>query len=266
MNLDEHIQEIRAAIQAGQFSNEAAVSQGIVLRLLGALSWPCWDTQVVAPQYSLENLRVDFALCHPPERPIALIEVKQLGKQTDDSERQLFQYAFHAGVPLAILTDGQEWHFFLPAEQGDYGERRVYKLDLLEREVDECASRLLRYLNYDAIVSGAAIEAAREDYKNVARSRLIETTLPKAWRKLIEEKDEILIELVADRTASLCGYKPDGDSVARFPHGKHCPEGADPDTGSGSATEDTRSQTALRVVPGGRAGVYQNLSGNVEEP
>ncbi len=216
MDLEKHIEEIRAAIQAGQFSNEAAISQGIVLRLLGALSWPCWDTQVVAPQYCLENLRVDFALCHPPEKPIALIEVKHLGKQTDDSERQLFQYAFHAGVPLAILTDGQEWHFFLPAEQGDYSERRVYKLDLLEREAKEGASRLLRYLSYDSIVSGAAINAAREDYRNVARTRLIETTLPKAWKKLLEEKDEILIELVADRAASLCGYKPDNDAVVRF--------------------------------------------------
>jgi hypothetical protein len=38
---------------------------------------------------------------------------------------------------MAVLTDGQEWHFFLPTEQGDYGERRVYKLDLLERDPQE---------------------------------------------------------------------------------------------------------------------------------
>jgi len=52
------------------------------------------------------------------------IEVKQVG-QSDGGERQLFEYAFHRGVPMAILTDGQEWHFFLPAKQGDYGDRRV---------------------------------------------------------------------------------------------------------------------------------------------
>jgi hypothetical protein len=132
------------------------------------------------------------------------------------SERQLFEYAFHAGVPLVVLTDGQQWHFFLPAEQGDYGERRVYKLDLLEREVAECSTRLLRYLQYDSIVSGAAIEAAREDYRNVAQTRLKKAALPKAWRKLVEEKDELLIDLIADQAASLCGYKPDFDEVARF--------------------------------------------------
>jgi hypothetical protein len=171
---------------------------------------------VVAPQYSIQGRRADFALCHPADRPIALIEVKQLGLSGPASERQLFEYAFHAGVPLVVLTDGQQWDFFLPAEQGDYGERRVYKLDLLEREVDECASRLVRYLQYEAIVSGAAIEAARGDYRNVAQTRLIQAALPKAWRKLVKEKDDLLIDLIADQVATLCGYKPDFEPVAHF--------------------------------------------------
>jgi hypothetical protein len=148
-----------------------------------------------------------------------LIEVKQLGMASPASERQLFEYAFHAGVPLVVLTDGQQWQFFLPAEQGDYGERRAYKLDLLEREVDECSNRLKRYLQYEAVVSGAAIEAAREDYRNVARGRLIRAALPRAWRKLVEEKDDILIDLLADQAATLCGYKPDVDTVCRFLEG-----------------------------------------------
>ncbi|MCC7413296.1 MAG: hypothetical protein IT495_16900 [Gammaproteobacteria bacterium] len=167
------------------------------------------------PEYSLEGRRVDYALCHPPGKPIAFIEVKQIG-QSEGAERQLFEYAFHVGVPLAILTDGQEWNFFLPGEQGDYGERRVYKLDIVERDIAECASRLSRYLKYDAIVSGAAIEAAREDYRNVSRDRQMKATLPKAWAKLVEEEDELLLELVADRVESLCGFKPDPDTVARF--------------------------------------------------
>lgn len=215
MSLEQHIEEIRAGIKAGRFANEASVSQGIMLRILHALSWPTYDTQIVCPEYSLEGRRVDYALCHPPGKPIAFIEVKQIG-QSQGAERQLFEYAFHVGVPLAILTDGQEWNFFLPGEQGDYGERRVYKLDIVERDIAECVSRLSRYLKYNAIVSGAAIEAAREDYRNVSRDRQIKATLPKAWDKLVEEEDELLLELVADRVESLCGFKPDPDTVARF--------------------------------------------------
>jgi len=215
MVLERHIEEIRTGIKAGRFGNEAAVSQGIVLRLLHALSWPAYDTQIVCPEFSLEGRRVDFALCHPPSKPIAFIEVKQIG-QSEGAERQLFEYAFHAGVPLGILTDGQEWNFFLPAEQGDYKERRVYKLDIVERDVEECVYRLTRYLEYDAIVSGKAMDAARSDYRNASRERQMKATLPEAWTRLVEEGDEILLELMAERVEILCGFKPDPDTVASF--------------------------------------------------
>lgn len=215
MTLEEHIEDIRSSIKSGRFRNEAAVSQGIVLRLLQALGWPTYDTQVVCPEYSLEGRRVDFALCHPSAKPIAFIEVKQIG-QSDGAERQLFEYAFHIGVPVVILTDGQEWNFFLPAEQGDYGERRVYKLDLVERAVQESISRLNRYLSYAEVSTGRAITAAREDYKNVSRNRQMLATLPEAWAKLVSEEDDLLLELIADRVESLSGFKPDLDTVATF--------------------------------------------------
>lgn len=219
MGLEQEIEGIREGIKAGRYPNEAAVSQGIVLRLLHALGWPAYDTQIVWPEYSLSGRRVDFALCHPSiKKPIALVEVKQIG-QSDGAERQLFEYAFHDGVPMAILTDGREWNFFLPGEQGDYGERRVYKLDIVERDLAECTMRLQRYLLYSAIASGAAIQAARDDYRNVSRDRQMKAALPTAWAKLVEDEDDMLVEIVADRVESLCGFKPDPDMVVRFLQG-----------------------------------------------
>ncbi|MBZ0168104.1 hypothetical protein MELA_02345 [Candidatus Methylomirabilis lanthanidiphila] len=208
----QHVEKIREGLREGRFPNEAAVSQGIVLRLLAALEWPTYDTQVVCPEFALEGRRVDFALCYPPGRPQVFVEVKQIG-QSDGAERQLFEYAFHKGVPLAILTDGREWNFFLPAEAGDYGERRVYKLDLVERDIEESVRRFTRYLRYEDVCSGTALAATRADYQDVARSRQIRDALPQAWLKLVEEEDEILLELLADRVESLCGYKPDPDMV-----------------------------------------------------
>ena len=162
MTLQDHISDIRQAIRNERFSNEAAVSQGIVLRLLQALGWPTYDIQVVFPEFGVGGRRVDFALCHPRNKPLVFIEVKQIGKG-EGADRQLFEYAFHTGVPMAIMTDGQEWHFYLPGEQGHYEERRVYKLDILERDVEESAKRLDRYLSYEAMCSGQAIELARKD-------------------------------------------------------------------------------------------------------
>jgi len=213
--LKRHIKSIRAGIKAGNFSNEASVSQGIVLRLLNALGWPTYDTQIVIPEYSVEGRRVDFALCHPPAKPVVFVEVKQIG-QSDGSERQLFEYAFHKGVPVAILTDGQEWHFFLPSGRGDYGERRVYKLDLVDRELEVCTKRFNRYLKYESICSGKAIESIKSDYQNVSKERQIRETFPLAWEKLIKNEDDLLLEIMADQVESLCGYKPKPDAVAQF--------------------------------------------------
>lgn len=210
-----HILAIREGIAAKRFVNEASVSQGIVLRILNALSWPTFDVDIVAPEYAVEGRRVDFALCHPRGKPLVFIEVKQIG-QSGGADRQLFEYAFHRGVPLAVLTDGQEWHFFLPGEQGDYGERRVYKVDLLERDPDECAERLTRYLNYSGICTGVAIDAARKDYRDVTKERQIQAALPEAWKKLVDDEDELLLELVADKVESICGFKPDPSVVAAF--------------------------------------------------
>ncbi len=209
------INEIISNIKDGLFMNEAAVSQGIIQRILQALNWPIYNPRIVTPEFSLAGGRVDFALCHPLDKPIVFIEVKQIGK-IEGSEKQLFEYAFHQGVPMAILTDGAEWQFFLPAEQGNYDDRRVYKLDLLERESEEIVKRFNRYLNYNDICNGTSVENARKDYKNVAKEREIKRTLPEAMIKLINESDELLVDLLSEKVESLCGYSPDQDVVINY--------------------------------------------------
>ena len=215
MDLQEQLDRLRNAIRQGTFRSEAAVSQGVVLPILNALGWPVFNTAVVTPEFSLEGRRVDFALCHPENQPAVFVEVKQIG-MLEGADRQLFEYAFHRGVPMAILTDGQEWSFYLPGEQGRYTERRVYKLDLLERDVTEASERLRRYLSYDRTASGQALEAARSDYKDVARTREIDATIPRAWQNLLQEQDSLLLDLLAEKVEDLCGYKADLDVCGRF--------------------------------------------------
>ena len=215
MTLKEHIDDIRDNLEKGIYVGEAAVSQGIVLRLLDALTWPRYNTQVIIPEYSVEGRRADFALCHPPSKPIVFIEVKQVGN-IDGAERQLFEYAFHQGVPIAILTDGREWRFFHPTAQGDYRERKVCELNLGEGDSKENAERLKRYLNYESICTGEAIEAIKEDYEKVVQQRQVAARLPEAWNKLVEEADEFLLHAVAEKTESLCEYRPTDEQVLDF--------------------------------------------------
>jgi len=221
MELKNQLNEIQLAIRGGQFPNEAAVSRGVVMRLLQALGWPVFETNIVWPEYPLESLFVDYALCHPPRRPAVIIEVKAVG-ELGGADTKLFEYAFRAGVPMAILTDGQEWHFYLPSGQGSITERRFYKLDILERDLEEASARFIKYLAYDRIRNGDATKAARADHDSTAIRRTINDNLPIAWRKLIEEQDSLLIDLISEKVSDLCGYQPEPDMVANFLVGQLC--------------------------------------------
>ncbi|MBC8029176.1 MAG: hypothetical protein H7Z16_03615 [Pyrinomonadaceae bacterium] len=215
MDLLTTIEAIQNSLRAGRFPNEAAVSFGVVSRLLENLGWPVYDTDTVWREYPVEGRRVDFALCAPPRRPKIFLEVKRVG-QSEGGDRQLFEYAFHQGIPFLILTDGPEWSFYLPSEQGTYQERRVYKLDLIERDSKECAEMLNRYLSYDRVRSEQGLEAAQHDHRDARRIRVMEATLSTAWVDLIASQDSLLLDLIAEKVEVLCGYKPDLELCSRF--------------------------------------------------
>ena len=156
MPLNSTIEDIAQNLRAGRFPNEQSISQGIVLRVLSDLGWEVYDTSIVWPEYSTGEGRVDFALCAPREKPRCFVEVKQPGK-AEDGVKQALEYAFHTGAQFVTLTDGQTWSFYLPAEQGSYEDRRVFKLDLFERTEQESAEILRRYLEQERVASGEAL-------------------------------------------------------------------------------------------------------------
>ncbi|MBI5385109.1 MAG: type I restriction enzyme HsdR N-terminal domain-containing protein [Verrucomicrobia bacterium] len=215
MSLETTIADIAARLRQGKFPNEQAISQGIVLRVLQELGWDTWDTTVVWPEYKTGEGRADFALCHPPSKPAIFVEVKQPGR-AEEAVRQALEYAFHAGVPFVVLTDGRTWSFYLPAEQGSYEDRRVYKLDLFERPAEEAGETLHRYLDRARVESGEALETARKEYRSRNRRSQARAAIPEAWRELVQKGDELLVDLLASAVESKAGVRPDGDDVAEF--------------------------------------------------
>lgn len=214
MELKDHIDDICKKLREGTFTNEEEVRIFIVMRLLGVLKWP-QEPQIVKPEYTVKKRRVDLALCHPPKNPIVFIEVKQVGNLSE-GEEQLFTYAFHEGIPVAILTDGQHWNFYYPIGEGNYKNRKVRELDLLESDSEESVKCISRYLSYEAIQTGNALESIKVDYQNVVKQKQIEKRLPEAWQKLLQDEDELLIEIMADKTKSLCKVEPTKEQVLTF--------------------------------------------------
>ena len=95
-------------------------------------------------------------------------------------------------------------------------ERRFYKLDILQRNINEIVNRFNRYLAYEKIRNGEALKSARSEHNDASILREVRTNIPIAWRKIIEEQDSILVDLVSEKVADLCGYKPEPDLVSSF--------------------------------------------------
>lgn len=217
MQLEATVADIARKLQEGNFPNRRSIYQGILLRFLGDLKWDVFDTNAISPEYLPDKGKVGCALCHPPATPKVLIEVKQPGQPGGKRRvRQTLEYASHARIQLVVSTDGRTWSFHhlptAPTAEYDYDERGIFKLDLIESPASESAAVLQRYLEQGRVASGEVLKTAREEYKSVAARQ----TIPHAWRYLVDSRDEMLFDLIADTVESKVGLRPDVEDIAGF--------------------------------------------------
>ena len=208
--------DIRAALIRGDYQSEIAVSDGVVRRLIEGLGWPRYDTQVVFPQFPIEKRKVDFAFCHPRGKPVVLLEVKNVGMADEKGERQLFEYCFHRGVPIAVLTDGRTWKLFYPAGEGTYTDRLFCGLDLIDGDAAEIANNLIRYLAHSAVKSGEAHRRAQKDCKAEQLKRQAATKFSSVWNKLLLDPDPSLVELFEKKVETASGVRPARQHMVTF--------------------------------------------------
>ena len=242
MSLRERLDNARDLLRSGRLANEAAVSSGVVVPILDGLGWPAFDPSVVAPEYGVGKRRVDFALL-TNGTPAVFVEVKQPGL-ADGADRQLFEYAFHEGVPIAILTDGVTWHVYLPAMQGSYDERRVYLLDLLERDPNESADRLERYLGRGAVESGEAFERARKDYQRAKQRKGAAEAVPQAWANLLADPEAPVAAFLAGEVERVSGFEADPKDLRAFLSSLRPASGSLPEPKSAVAARKPRKSPA----------------------
>ncbi len=194
---------------------EEATKQAVVLRILKALGWNPFDVDEVYPEYSVGSKRVDYALIYKGKNKV-FIEVKKIDEDLEKHQEQLLNYSFQEGVKLAVLTNGISWWFYLPLREGSWEQRKFYTIEIYDQDSEDVVKKFKDFLSKQNVISNKAIENAENIYKSNQKQNLIRETLPKAWKKIITEPDEILVDLLSETTERLCGYKPDSETVEKF--------------------------------------------------
>ncbi len=227
--------------------DEAATKQAIILPILASMGWSIWDIKEVVPEYPVQKGRVDYALQINGE-PKVFLEVKKIGEDLERHQEQLLQYAFARGIPLAVLTNGIGWWFYLPLLQGSWEQRKFYTIDLYDQASQSVAARFEQFLGKQSVLTGRAVKDAEEIYHSQQRQRSIQETLPKAWRKVVQEPDPRLVELLSEVTEELCGYRPDHTTVEKFLRGLALPKPS-PVGKTNQQSQDSQSSGRRRVAP-----------------
>ncbi|HLG30534.1 MAG TPA: hypothetical protein VI387_10015 [Candidatus Brocadiales bacterium] len=208
------IENIRVDKRINSF-DEAATKQGIILPLLSKLGWDVFNIDEVKPEQEAGGGNVDYALRLNNSNKV-FIEVKRPSEDLENHQEQLLDYSFKKGVKLAILTNGLTWWFYLPLHEGSWHERKFYTIDMLQQEPDDIANKFIDFLSKENINNGKAVENAENIYKGQQKQNILRETLHKAWNKIINEPDELLLDLINDTTEKLCGYKADSELIEQF--------------------------------------------------
>lgn len=208
------LKEIKTDKRLDSF-DEAATKQVVILRILSLLGWDVYNIDEVHPEYSAGANKVDYALRHSGKNKV-FIEVKRVGEDLDKHQAQLLKYSFEEGVQLSVLTNGITWSFYLPLQEGNWEQRKFYTIDVRDQGSVDVMSRLIDYLSKDKVITGEAIEKAKSILSTRQKEYEITKALPRVWDRLMNEPSDTFVDLIADNTEKLCGYRPDVTTVRNF--------------------------------------------------
>ena len=177
-----------------------------------------WDrfSEDFKREFSVSDGRVDYALLNN-SKPKVFIEAKRPSEDlAGRPEDQLLRYSGIRGVPLAVLTNGLNWWFYLPLKEGDAEARRFCQLEISKEDISEVSCRLIQFLARANVYSGVAVENAEARLKQLREARRIDQALPQVWEDLIAGPDKLLVDLINDKVKSRCEIEATPERIKGF--------------------------------------------------
>ena len=137
------IRDVRNRIESGRLSyqsSETTTRYQLIDPVLDELGWDVRDNDLVAPEYSINKGRVDYALMHD-RNPIAVVEAKNLSRTLDDDVAvQVLSYITdQPTIRYAIATNGDSWQMRVKGERN-----KTVDLMITDRSEYQVALELMR--------------------------------------------------------------------------------------------------------------------------
>jgi hypothetical protein len=212
--LVEFIRKIQTDERFGTF-DEAAIKQGVVLKILSLLDWDPFDVDEVQPEYEIQGNRVDFCLKKERANKIFIL-VRKNEKEFFKHQDKILSLSTQGKVPIAVLTNGLTWWFFLPLVQGSADEKKFLTIEMGSQKAEEASEMFENFLTRENVVSGEAEKAAEDIYTAKQRDFYIKETLPKAWSQIMSDPKKWLADILGSVTEELCGYHPEREVIEGF--------------------------------------------------
>ncbi len=222
--LEDCLREIKKDSSIFTLLNEEDAKRRIIQRILGLLGWDVYGDEI-KQEYGVGERRVDYALQVNGENKV-FIEAKKPGENLYRHQEQLLDYSFHAGVALAVLTNGISWWFYLVTTKDcDWNDLRLYNLDILKQEKDvvDIVDIFDRLLSRENVGSGKAVQHAESILERCQKEKAFRENLSKAWNRIIKDCDcdSLLVELLKETTEDICGFRLEEVDVEKIPQFIH---------------------------------------------
>lgn len=175
MNLRAELQRVINQLETNPPSVEAEVLDFVIEPILRSLGWDTTDKNSYRPQYQVGGGRVDIALVHE-NKPYVFIEAKKRGGLDAKGEQQLFNYASDKDLPFLVLTDGEDWNFYLIYDEGKPQRFNDFKLSVGD-DPYEYEDFLEDFLKKENVVSKDAVSRAKRTLREHQERKEDEQTI-----------------------------------------------------------------------------------------
>ena len=212
MELPEAVAEVAHDIEKAYRSGvgKADAKFWFVDPILRALGWR--GPQRIRLNRNIGNSQspMDFTLLAPDGKTITYVDAVQPEADLDAHIASVFKHLAAGPAKLAAFTDGAWWRFHFTRVGDDPSNSCFAEIEFGVSPVDEIVKVFSEHLDYDAMIRGTA-----------RWQRMLDPAdeLPRAWRRLASEPDQLLVELLQDAVEKVLSAKPTEEETANFLQG-----------------------------------------------